>query len=260
MASKKNAEYIADEEGYDGGELSAGAYNPNENAAPKKPPVLPGQMKPSRSTGKAMQEAFKILGHGTASKNSVAPDIQKIFPNAKYLSVDTSAYGMDFTPAQGKDQIWKRKETWLPEDIYDPELDHNVFAWFVLFMHPFFGDEILEDNKSQREGLTKGAHYVKRVMEVAHGWGCKPVPFLRQQISSLLRDRKFCFGIESLIEANRDEEDDDDDRMENQGLAALLEYSTYSQLQNEARRFDCKPETLLCAGIANAIDGGVFQP
>lgn len=229
-------------------------------AAPAKVAPLPPGARPKVSP-KQMQDAYKILGLNKdgMSRKAVPPDILALYPNADYLNVDTSVYGADWTPAPAGIQEWKRRDNWLPQDIYDPALDPQLFSWFVYFMHPMFGLETVGTPKEQAAGQTLGGVYIKRVLEIAHGWSCKPTAFLRQQFAALIRDRKLDPGGAGLPN-DREKEDDEDDRMENQGLAALLEYSTYSQLQNIARQFDCKPETLMCYSIKHAVDSGVFQP
>lgn len=201
-----------------------------------------------------VQKTMKIDDTG-ARVGSLPPNVSKIFEAPGYLNVILDGT-VDGTKDKGDRKRIKVRKNLLPEDMYSPEMDHRMFDWFVYFMHPAFGREALT-----ADGMTAGGFYIKRIVELALGNGTKPLPFLRECVWGLVRDRKIMLGGDvSEIPADREPEDDDEDSPTNQGLIALLEWSIWNALQNESRRYNCKPQHILTYGIRFAIDSGVFKP
>ena len=89
----------------------------------------------------------------------------------------------------------------IPEDIYDSRPDHRMFGWFLYFMHPAFGTEVLPGSKT---GLTPGGVYIQRLVELATGHGAKPLTYLRETVWALIRDGKILKGGDlSLLPRDR---------------------------------------------------------
>lgn len=225
----------------------------NDHAPPRPlPPTINSDMQLARRNA---MKALKIDDNGERS-GALPPNVSKILQAPGYLNYILDGT-IDGTKDTGDKKRIKVRKNLLPEDMYSPEMDHRMFDWFVLFMHPAFGEEVIDP----KNGMTTGGYYIKRIVDLAVGNGAKPLSFLRECVWGLIRDRKLLLGGDvSVIPADREVEDDDEDSPENQALIALLEWSIWNALQNESRRYNCKPRHVLTYGIRFAIDSGVFKP
>lgn len=237
------------EEDFDGGEAE------ERDSAP-----LPPGFGDSKANMKARLDAMKMLNIDESGERvgALPPNVQKIYRDAEYINVilDGRQEGVRDNSPEKRD--FKVKKNILPEDIYSDRPDHRMFSWFLYFMHPAFGTEVLPGSKV---GLTPGGVYIQRLVELATGHGAKPLTYLRESVWGLIRDGKILKGGDlSLLPRDRTLEDDDDNHPDNVGLQSLLEFSTYHALQNESRRHNTKPKNILTFGLKFAIDAGVLTP
>lgn len=224
-------------------------------------PLPPGMGESnSKANLKARMDAMKMLNIDESGerKGALPPNVQKIYQGADYMNIilDGRQDGVRDNSPEKRD--FKVVRNIIPEDIYDSRPDHRMFGWFLYFMHPAFGTEVLPGSKT---GLTPGGVYIQRLVELATGHGAKPLTYLRETVWALIRDGKILKGGDlSLLPRDRVLEDDDDNHPDNIGLQALLEFSTYHALQNESRRHNTKPKNILTFGIKFAVDAGVLTP
>lgn len=257
MAKKDFSKMTLEERATQAFEEQQGAMDNESDLAPEPKP-LPPSISSAASNARAQAAVRQALGiDASGQKVGIAPPgVLSLFKGADYLNIilNGAVEGSRDTGAEPKN-IKVRKNI-MPEDLYDGSMDHRMFEWFIYFMHPAFGDEVLT-----RDGMTAGGQYIKRVVELATGYGVKPLSFLREAVWSLIRDGKMLKGADlGDLPNDRTRAHDDEDEAENVGLKALLEWSTFTALQNESRRHGCAPKHILTHGIKAAIDAGVFKP